>query len=272
MHSTSPDYRPPSTVHRLFLCALCASVVFLCPATARAAGLTVFAAASLTDAFKKIGSAFEHSHPGTRVTFDFAASSLLRVQIEQGAPADVFASADRAQMAPLARKGLVRGVVPLVRNQLVVILPAGNPGHIQHLADLARRGVRLAITAPQVPIGLYTRRALEKMNAPGAIGPGFQQRVLANVVSQEPNVRGLVAKVELGEADAAIVYRSDAVAAGRKVKTLSIPERFNETAVYPVAVLTGSPHAREAGAFVQYLRSRPAQAVLQRDGFQPAAR
>lgn len=256
----------------LILCALCASVVLLCAVPAHAATLTVFAAASLTDAFRGIGAAYERAHPGTRVTFDFGASSLLRVQIEQGAPADVFASADRAQIAPLARKGLVRGVVPLVRNQLVVILPTGNPGHLHRLADLARRGVRLAITAPQVPIGLYTRRALEKMSAPGAMGAGFPQRVLANVVSQEPNVRGLVAKVELGEADAAIVYRSDAVAAGRKVKTLPVPERFNETAVYPVAVVTASPRAREAGAFVQYLRSQPAQAVLQRYGFQSAAR
>lgn len=254
----------------LTLCTLCASVVLLCPVTARAATLTVFAAASLTDAFRGIGAAYERAHPGTRVTFDFAASSLLRVQIEQGAPADVFASADRAQMAPLDRMGLVKGVLPLARNQLVVILPAGNPGHIQHLADLAWGGVRLAITAPQVPVGLYTRQALDKMSAPGAMGAGFQQRVLANVVSQEPNVRGLVAKVELGEADAAIVYRSDAVAAGRKVKTLAIPERFNETAVYPVAVVTGSPHSREAGSFVQYLRLRPAQAILLRYGFQPA--
>jgi molybdate transport system substrate-binding protein len=236
---------------------------------ARAAGLTVFAAASLTDAFHAIGPAFERAYPGTHVTFDFGASSLLRTQIEQGAPADVFASADRSQMEPLARAAKVRSVMPFARNRLVVIVPAANPGHVRRLEDLARSGLRLVITAEQVPIGHYTRLALAKMSAPAGIGASFQQRMLANVVSQEPNVRGLVAKVELGEADAAIVYASDAMAAGAKVKVIPIPERFNEVAVYPVAVVEGSSHPAEAGSFIQYLRSRPAQALLQQHGFQP---
>ncbi len=251
-------------------------MVILSASKATAADLTVFAAASLTDAFKTIGSAFEHGHPGTHVAFDFGASSLLRTQIEQGAPADLFASADTAQMEPLARSGKVRGVMPFVRNQLVVVVPAANPGHIRGLEDLARPGLRLVITAEQVPIGRYTRLALAKMSAPGARPRGtrvdFERRVLANVVSQEPNVRGLLTKVELGEADAAIVYASDAVAAGRKVKVIPISERYNAIAVYPVAVVTGSSHPGEAGAFVQYLRSRPAQSVLRRYGFQPIGR
>jgi molybdate transport system substrate-binding protein len=247
-------------------------VLFSAPITAQAAGLTVFAAASLTDAFRGIGSAFERGHPGTHVIFDFGASSLLRTQIEQGAPADVFASADRTQMEPLARSGNVRGVTPFARNQLVVVVPAANPGHVRRLQDLARPGLRLVITAEPVPIGHYTREALARMSVPGALGASFERRVLANTISQEPNVRGLVAKVELGEADGAIVYASDAVAAGRKVKVIPIPERYNEIAVYPVAVVAGSPHSSEAAAFVQYLRSRPAQALLRRYGFQPAAR
>jgi molybdate transport system substrate-binding protein len=229
----------------------------------------VFAAASLTEAFKAIGSQFERTHSGTKVTFDFGASSLLRTQIEQGAPADVFASADEEPMTPLVRAGKVRDAVPFARNHLVVVTPAANPARIRRLQDLARPGLRLVITAEQVPIGHYTRLALAKMSAPGALGADFQQRVRANVVSQETNVRSLLAKVELGEADAAIVYASDATAAGPKVRTIPIPARYNEVAVYPVGVVVVTAHPTEAGAFARFLQSRPAQAILRRCGFQP---
>jgi molybdate transport system substrate-binding protein len=239
------------------------------PSRAGAADLTVFAAASLMDAFQAIGSQFERSHSGTRVTFNFAASSLLRAQIEQGAPADVFASADEEQMRLLVGAGKVRDVVSFARNRLVVATPAANPARIRRLQDLARPGLRLVITAEQVPIGHYTRQALAKMSAPGALGADFQQRVLANVVSQETNVRGLLAKVELGEADAAMVYASDAAAAGEKVRTMPIPARYNEVAVYPVGVVVATAHPAEAGAFARFLQSRPAQAILRRYGFQP---
>jgi molybdate transport system substrate-binding protein len=252
-----------------FLCVLCVSAVFCSPSRAWAADLTVFAAASLTDAFQAIGTQFERSHSGTKVNFNFAASSLLRAQIEQGAPADVFASADGEQMRPLIGAGKVRDVVPFARNRLVVATPAANPARIRRLQDLARPGLRLVITAEQVPIGHYTRRALAKMSGPGALGVGFEQRVLANVVSQETNVRGLLAKVELGEADAAIVYASDATAAGPKVRSIPIPARFNEVAVYPAGVVVASAHPTEAGAFARFLQSRPAQAILRRYGFQP---
>jgi molybdate transport system substrate-binding protein len=229
----------------------------------------VFAASSLTDAFKKVGPAFERSHPGTRVTFSFAASSLLRTQIEQGAPADVFASADHEQMERLARAGKVAGVTIFVRNRLAVVVPAANPGRIRELADLARPGLRIIITAEQVPIGRYTRQALMKMSQQDAMGTDFQPMVLANVVSQEANVRGLLAKVELGEADAAVVYASDAAAAGRKVRVIAIPARYNEIAVYPAAVVAGSKSPREAAAFVRFLRADAARSILKRYGFQP---
>src|SRR5262249_55093356 len=152
--------------------------------------------------FKEIGGTFERAHPGTKVTFSFASSSLLRTQIEQGAPADLFASADVAQMEPLVKAGKVRGVAAFTRNRLVVVTPASNPGRIRRLQDLARPGLRLVITAEQVPVGHYTRQALAKMSGPGGLGSDFQQKVLANVVSQEANVRSLLTKVELGEADA----------------------------------------------------------------------
>lgn len=239
------------------------------PAGAAGAELTVYAAASLTDAFKEIGQAFERGHAGTKVIFDFGASSLLRTQIEQGAPADVFAAADEEQMAPLVRAGKVRGAAPFARNQLVVVVPAANPGRVRRLQDLARPGLRLVLTAEQVPIGRYTRQALAKMSAPGALGKGFQQKVLANVVSQAANVRALLAQVELGEADAAVVYVSDAVAAGQKVATIPIPARSNVVALYPVGVVAGSSRPEEAAAFVRFLRSGPARSSLRRYGFQP---
>jgi molybdate transport system substrate-binding protein len=245
-------------------------VVLNIPINASAADLTVFAAASLTDAFKEIGGTYERAHPGTKVTFNFAASSLLRTQIEQGAPADVFASADVAQMEPLQRAGKVRGVAAFTRNRLVVVTPAANPGRVQRLQELARPGLRLVITAEQVPIGHYTREALAKMSAAGGLGSDFRQKVLANVVSEEANVRSLLTKVELGEADAAIVYASDAVAAGPKVRVVPIPTRFNEIASYPVGVVAATGNGGDAASFARYLRSRPAQGILKRYGFQSA--
>ena len=123
------------------------------------------------------------------------------------------------------------------------------------------------ITAEQVPIGRYTRQALAKMSAPGALGTDFQRRVQADVISQEANVRGLLAKVILGEADAALVYASDAVAAGKKVVSIPIPARYNEVAVYPIGVVTASQRPGDASAFARFLRSRQAQAILKRCGF-----
>jgi molybdate transport system substrate-binding protein len=250
-------------------CFFLQAAVLVTRTTAQAADLTVFAAASLTDAFREMGPVFERMNPGARVKFSFAASSLLRTQIEQGAPADLFASADQEQMQALARAGRVRGAVPFVGNRLVVVLPASNPGRVRRLADLARPGLRLVTTAEQVPIGRYTRRALGKMSAASALGADFQARVTRNVVSQEANVRGLLTKVMLGEADAAIVYASDAAAAGRKVAVVAIPVRYNEIVTYPAAVVTGASHPRLAAAFVQFLRSNAARAILKRHGFQP---
>jgi molybdate transport system substrate-binding protein len=240
------------------------------PGAGSAEPLTVFAAASLTETFQDLGPLFERSAPGAKVTFSFASSSLLRTQIEQGAPADVFASADREQMEPLARAGLVRAPVDFARNRLVIVTPAANPGKIRRPQDLARPGLRLVITAEQVPIGRYTRQALAKMGAPGAFGHGFQPAVVRNVVSQEPNVRGLLAKVTLGEADAAIVYVTDALAGGEKARTVPIPDRYNEVAVYPAAVVARSPHAATAARFLAFLRSKTGRAVLKKHGFQPA--
>jgi molybdate transport system substrate-binding protein len=231
--------------------------------------LTVLAAASLTEAFGEIGREFERGQGGVKVTFSFAASSLLRAQIEQGAPADLFASADQAQMEPLVRAGRVRTPVAFARNRLVIVTPVADPGRIRGPRDLARAGLRLVITAEQVPIGRYTREALTKMSAPGAYGSQFYASVRHNVASQEPNVRGLLTKVELGEADAAIVYASDAVAGGKKVRAVPIPTPYNAIAVYPAAPVAGAPREALARRFLSFLRSAKGQAILKKHGFEP---
>ena len=178
-------------------------------APAQQATLTVFAASSLTDAFKEIGQAFEAAK-STPVTFNFGASTQLRTQLQQGASADVFASADQAQMNNARSDGSIAGPdVIFARNRLVVITPKDNPGKLQSAADLANPGIRFVTAAPEVPIGVYTQNMFDKMSQISVFGADFKDRANANIVSREPNVRQVVAKVQLGEADAAVVYRSD---------------------------------------------------------------
>jgi molybdate transport system substrate-binding protein len=230
--------------------------------------LTVFAASSLTEAFREAGAAFERRERGVRVEFSFASSALLRTQIEQGAPADLVASADWEILRPLVQAGRVRGAVEMARNRLVIITPAANPGRVGEARDLARAGLRLVMTSPEVPIGRYSREALEKMSAANALGSDFRAAVMRNVISQEPNVRVLVSRVVLGEADAAIVYATDARAAGAKVRTVPIPARYNVTAAYPAAVVAASPRAAHAERFLAFVRSRDGRAILRRHGFE----
>jgi len=231
--------------------------------------LIVFAAASLTDAFKQIGAAFEAANPGTSATFNFAGSQTLRTQIEEGAPADVFASANSDQMDVLVTDGMIAAEAPrmFLTNQLVVIVPPHNPAKVRSLPDLARAGLKLDLAAPDVPVGSYARQALEKMNT--RIGGDFEARVLANVVSEEDNVKQVVTKVQLGEADAGIVYTSDAMAAP-DVGEIPIAADVNVIAQYPIAPLRHSPQPALAKAFVSYVLSAEGQAILAKWGFQPA--
>jgi molybdate transport system substrate-binding protein len=166
----------------------------------------------------------------------------------------------------------VEAPLEVARTRLVIITPAADPGRVREPRDLARPGVRLALTAEQVPIGRYTRRALAKMSRPEALGAGFAERVTRNVVSYEANVRGLVAKVVLGELDAAIVYASDAVAVGAKLRAVEIPARYNEIAVYPAAVVAGRPNTAEARRFLGFLRAPAARRIFARYGFQAPGR
>jgi molybdate transport system substrate-binding protein len=199
--------------------------------------LTVFAAASLTDAFAEIGKGFEAANPGVTVTFNFAGSQALRTQIEEGAPADVFASASGKEMDTLVTGKFVTEGSPQVflMNKLVVILPANNPAGLVKLEDLVKPGIKLVLAAEAVPVGNYARQVLDKMNA--SFGAGFKDKVLANVVSNEDNVKQVVAKVQLGEADAGIVYTSDSIAAP-DLKTFEIPSELNVIVKYPIAPLS----------------------------------
>ncbi len=230
--------------------------------------LTVFAAASLTDAFEEIGRAFEEAQPGVRVEFNFAGSQTLRTQLEQGAVADVFASANTKEMDAAVAASLVHSGTAqvLLKNQLIVILPPDNPAGIQTLQDLARPGLKLVLAAEAVPIGEYSREALGKLEA--QLGAGFKDQVLANLISEEDNVKQVVVKVQLGEADAGIVYGSDAVAAP-DLKTIAIPSESNVIAEYPIAALMEAPHPDLAAQFVAYVLSSEGQATLKKWGFTP---
>lgn len=230
--------------------------------------LTVFAAASLTDAFTEIGQAFEAEHAGVIVVFNFGGSQNLRTQIEQGAPADVFAAANTKEMDTLVSQSLVDTDAPRIflTNQLVVILPPDNPADITSLQDLSQTGLKLVLAAEEVPAGRYARRILENLNA--TFGAEFSAQVLANVVSNEDNIRQAVTKVQLGEADASIVYRSDAVAAP-DLQQIEIPPEFNVLAEYPIARLVESANSDLADEFIAYLLSPAGQATLAKWGFMP---
>ena len=235
--------------------------------------IVVFAAASLTDAFREIGAGFEAAQPGRRVVFNFGASSQLRTQLEQGARADLFAPASQLELERARQAGAIVGPERVfARNRLVVIFPRGNPGRLAELRDLARPGLKLVTAAPEVPIGVYTDELLERLSADPAYGPDFGPRVRANFVSREPNVRQIVARVSLGEADGAVVYASDltpdlAASLGR----LAIPERFDRPLSYPLALAREAPNPAGGEAFVSYLLSPAGQAILEKWGFLPAS-
>jgi molybdate transport system substrate-binding protein len=234
--------------------------------------LTVYAAASLTDGFSELGHQLEREQPGLTVRFNFAGSQQLAVQLEAGARADVFASADQRWMDYVKQKKLVSGDTPVfARNRLIVIVPRANPARIAGLQDLARSGTKVVIAAEAVPVGKYTRDALHNLAAAPGYPARYDQRVLANVVSQEENVKGVIAKVQLGEADAGLVYRSDMnPAVGRHVRVFEIPESYNVIGSYPIAVLRSASNPEAARRFLALVLGSNGQEVLKRHGFLPA--
>jgi len=232
--------------------------------------LTVFAAASLTASFTDIGKAFEAANPGTKVTFSFAGSQALRAQIEQGAKADVFASADTVNMDPLKTAGLVVGDTPIfTKNKLVVIAPKDNKAGIMTLKDLTKPGIKLDVEDASVPAGNYMLQSFDKLSADPAYGADFKTQVLARVVSKETDVKQVLSKVSLGEADAGVVYTTDAATAMDKLVTIDIPDQFNVVAVYPIGVVKGSANAALAQKFIDYVNGADGQAVMKKYGFAP---
>jgi molybdate transport system substrate-binding protein len=231
--------------------------------------LVVFAAASLTESFNELGPQFGTANGGAKVTYNFASTPALRTQLEQGARADVFASANKEQMDAALKSGVVTGETPVfVQNKLVVVTPKENPGKVEKLEDLARPGLKLVTTAKTVPVGQYTQDALAKMSKDARFGSDFQANVTANVRSEESDVKQVVAKVQLGEADAAVVYSTDVSAkVAPEVKTIAIPDQFNTIADYPIAQVKEARQPDLARAFIAYVVSGPGRDVLKKFNF-----
>lgn len=249
---------------RLLLQAAGALLLLTAP-PAHAAALTVFAASSLTDAFQEIGRTFDRQ-TGHRTTFQFAGSQVLRTQIEQGARPDVFASADDTQFVPLKQAGLIPAGQVFARNTLTVITPTRST--LRTLRDLARPGVKLVLADPAVPVGKYSRQLLRALDSAPGHGPAYSRMVLANVVSVETNVRQVALKVQLGEADAGIVYRTDLTPALKQaVRQLPVPPALNPVASYPIGVLGSSAQPAAAQAFTTFVRGPVGQAILRKWGF-----
>jgi molybdate transport system substrate-binding protein len=228
--------------------------------------LVVFEAASLKDVFAKLARRFENDNPGVKVVTNAAGSQELRAQIEHGAIADVVASADRKHMDALVRQGLVAAPSVFTCNEPVIVVRAPLASSIKTLADLPRAD-RIVIGTPEVPIGAY---ALQIVNRAAArLGADFPRRVQAKVASRELNVRQVLAKVVLGEADAGVVYRSDAMTAGSKVAVVAVAPELNVTAEYPIAALKAAPQPELAWRFIDLVKSPAGAAALRDAGFTP---
>ena len=236
-------------MRRLGLFALAAALV-LPAAGAAGTQLTVFAAASLTSVFPRIDGGERYS---------FAGSDQLALQIRQGAPADVFASASPKYTELLYRDGFVRKPVVFATNKLIVLVPRSNPAHIRSVYDLRRPGVKVVIGDATVPVGTYTRQILDAL--------GITADVTKNVVSQETDVKGIVSKVALGEADAGFVYRTDAKPVAASTRSIALPVWAQPPIRYELAVVKASKDRAAAAAFIRQVRSKRGRALLAKAGF-----
>jgi molybdate transport system substrate-binding protein len=238
-------------VRRLVLVLAAAATALALPtATSAGSGITVFAAASLTDVFPRIDRAPRYS---------FAGSDQLALQLRQGAPVDVYAAASPKYPELLYHQGLVRKPQVFATNRLVVLVPKANPAGIHSVYNLRRKGVKVVIGDKSVPIGSYTRQILDTL--------GITNDVLAHVVSQETDVKGIVAKVALGEADAGFVYFTDSRAVAKRTKTIGLPAWAQPPIRYEIAVVRATKHPQAARAFVARVLSKRGRLLLRRAGF-----
>lgn len=222
--------------------------------------IAVFAAASLTASFNALGAAFHGANPGVRLQFNFAGTPTLVTQIEQGAPAGVFASADTTNMDKLKADGFTMGTAAVfAHNKLEIVVAPGNPKNVTGLADLAKPGVIYITEAPTVPAGKYALQALKMAG------------VTVTPKSLETDVKSVVSKIELGEADAGIVYTTDVIAAGSMVQGVAIPDADNVIATYPIVAVKATANRVAANAFIAYVLSVKGQSTLKSFGFLPAS-
>jgi len=233
--------------------------------------LTILAASSLTDAFGQLGNTFEKQNPGTTVRASFGASSDLLAQIQQGAPADVFASAAEEEMNTAVKDGRVSGKPEVfVKNREVIMVPKDNPANIKSLEDMSKPDIKLVLAAKDVPAADYTVEILGK--ADKEYGSGFKKKVLSNVVSREADVRASVNRVVVGDADVTFGYASDYTPDIRdKVKVIPIPPNLNIIATYPIAALKDAKEPALAKKWVDLVTSAQGQKVLKKWNFEPAA-
>lgn len=260
----------------LLLLALLITFTSACGGTSPEGGdentLTVFAAASLTDAFSELAEVFEAQHPGKRVSLNFAASNQLAQQLADGAEADIFASADRIQMDTAIETGCIEPeqVSAMVGNTLVIIFPPDNPAGIGNPLDLAFPGINLILAAAEVPVGRYSLEYLTKASDESFFGLNYMESVLDNVVSYEQSVRGVLTKVQLGEADAGIVYKSDVYGLGpEEINGITIPPALNVSATYFIAPINDSRQPELAQDFIDFVLSEEGQDILAKYGFLP---
>jgi molybdate transport system substrate-binding protein len=251
------------------------STASVAPSTASASpsvaavDLTIYGAASLKGALDSTKTAYEAANPGVTLTISTDASSALETQIEQGAPADVFISADATNPQKLVDKGLADGPpVNFADNKLTVIVPIGNPARIKTPADLAKPGVKIIAAGDAVPITKYANQLVENLAKQPGYPPDFVAAYGANVVSKEDNVKAVVAKLELGEGDAGIAYVTDAKIS-TKVATVDVPDAANVIATYDGVAVKASPNVAAASAFLTWFAGQDGQAILSGFGFLP---
>lgn len=244
-----------------------------CGPTSSPVILKVFVASSLKASFTEIKSKYEASHAGITISYDFDGSQILENQLANGAAADIFASADQLHMQKASDAGLVGTSQIFAKNKLIVIVPRNNPAKIYSLKDLANKGVKIDVADASVPAGQYSLQILDNLSKSAGYGLAYENSVKANIVSRETNVEAVVQKVQLGEADAGIVYQTDVTPAiADKVSVIDIPENLNVIAEYPIAVTKHTANANEAQAFVRYILSSDGQAALAKYHFIPASK